>query len=106
MKKSTRTAITTATALNEYIDEITITDAEIAMEMAEIEAREMEMAKAMDEALAAIIDAQYWENEVNEALTAARKSNDPRAWEVYNLLTTRLYIARALAMDLMSSISS
>ena len=58
MNKAAARTTTAAAAMTEYFNEITISDAEIAMEMAEIEAREMALADAMDAALAAIFDAQ------------------------------------------------
>jgi len=56
MNKAATRATTAAAALSDYFDEITVTDAEMAMEMAEIEAEEMALAEAMDDALAA-----YWQ---------------------------------------------
>ena len=56
MNKATTRATTTAAALNNYYAEITVTDAEIDMVMAEIEAKEMAMAEAMDAALAAFFE--------------------------------------------------
>ena len=93
-KIAARFTATTAAAMDAYYDEITVSDAEIAMEMAEIEAAEMALADAMDEALAAIFDAQYWEWQVNEALAVARKSGDPRDWEVYSDLYKSVYGVR------------
>lgn len=90
MNKATTRATTTAAALNDYFDEIT----EPEIDWAEIEADEMAMAEAMDAALAAIFDAQYWERQVDEALADARKSGDPRAWEVYSDLYKSVYGVR------------
>jgi DNA transposition AAA+ family ATPase len=94
MKNAARFATTTAAAMDAYYDEITVSDAEIAMAMAEDEAADMAMAEAMDEALAAILDAKFWEDQVNEALAIARESNDPRDWEVYSDLYKSVYGVR------------
>ena len=59
MNKAATRATTAAAALRNYLDEITVTDAEIDLMMAEIEAEEMAIAEAMDAALAA-----YFEQEV------------------------------------------
>jgi len=91
MKNAARFATTTVAAIDAYYDEITVTDAEIAMEMAEIEASEMAMAEAMDEAIATIFEAKYWEHQVDDALAVARKSGDPRDWEVYSDLYKSVY---------------
>ena len=56
MNKAARSS--TTTAMTEYYDEITPNAAEIAMEMAEIEAMEMALAEAMDAAIAAIFEQQ------------------------------------------------
>jgi len=91
MNKNAARAITAAAALAAYYDEITLTDAEW---WAEVEAEEMAIAEAMDEALAAIFDAQYWEHQVDEALALARESGDPRDWEVYSDLYKSVYGVR------------
>ena len=90
MNKAAARATTTAAALNNYFDEIT----EPEIDWAEIEAEEMALAEAMDAALAAIFDAQYWENQVDEARAVARKSGDPRDWEVYSDLYKSVYGVR------------
>ena len=94
MKNAARFATTAAAAMDAYYDEVTVSDAEIAMEMAEIEAEEMALADAMDEALASIFEMKYWEDQVNEALAVARKSGDPRDWEVYSDLYKSVYGVR------------
>ena len=83
MKKSVRTAVTTATAMAEYIDEITVSDAEIDMVMAEIEAKEMAIAEAMDAALAAMIEAEeQHRRELWEVLQTMDRS-DPLYSDLY-----------------------
>lgn len=90
MNKAATRATTAADALNNYYDELT----EPEIDWAEIEAEEMAMADAMDAAVTAIFDAQYWERQVDEALAVARKSGDPRAWEVYSDLYKSVYGVR------------
>ena len=92
--KNAARSLTTAAALDAYYDENTVTDYEIALMLDEIEAEEMAIAEALDAALAEILDAMYWEHQVNEALAAARKSDDPRDWEVYSDLYKSVYGAR------------
>ena len=91
--RATTRATTTAAAMDAYYNEGTVTDEEFwaNVDWAEIEAEEMALAEAMDEALAAILDAQYWERQVDEALEVARKSGDPTAWEVYSDLYKSVY---------------
>ena len=91
MNKNAARTLTAADALNAYYDEIALPEE---IDWAEIEAWEMELAEAMDAALAELLDAMYWEEQVNDALAVARKSDDPRDWEVYSDLYKSVYGVR------------
>ena len=80
MNKNAARTLTAADALNAYYDEIALPEE---IDWAEIEAWEMELAEAM-----------YWEEQVNDALAVARKSGDPRDWEVYSDLYKSVYGVR------------